>query len=76
MKIHQLPVGQQLSIHGTHAEQPGIFGTLFTLPDFVEDTERSTVYTICPAEKKISHLVSSWTCILRNWDFQYFYGKR
>jgi hypothetical protein len=46
MKIHQLPVGQQLSIHGTHAEQPGIFDTLFKLPDFVEDTERSAVYIL------------------------------
>jgi hypothetical protein len=51
MKTHQLPVGQQLSIHGTHAEQPGIFDTLFKSPDFVEDTERSAVYTFCPAEK-------------------------
>jgi hypothetical protein len=54
MKIHQLPVGQQLSIHGTHAEQPGIFDTLFKSPDFVEDTERSAVYTFCPAEKKLA----------------------
>jgi hypothetical protein len=35
----------------TNAEQPGIFDTLFTSPDFVEDTERSAVYTFCPAEK-------------------------
>jgi hypothetical protein len=48
-----LPVGQQLSIHGTHAEQPGIFDTLFELPDFVEDTERSAVYTFCPAENNL-----------------------
>jgi hypothetical protein len=69
MKTHQLPVGQQLSVRVVNAEQPGIFDTLFKSPDFVEDTERSAVYTFCPAEK-ISHLVSSWTCILRNWHFQ------
>jgi hypothetical protein len=51
MKTHQLPLEQQLSIRGTHAEQPGIFNMLFKSPDFVEDTERSTVYTFCPAEK-------------------------
>jgi hypothetical protein len=39
---------------------------LFKSPDFAEDTERSAFYAVCPAEK-ISHLVSSWTCILRNW---------
>jgi hypothetical protein len=54
MKIHQLPVGQQLSIHGTRAEQPGIFDTLFKSPDFVEDTETSTVYTFCPAAKTLA----------------------
>jgi hypothetical protein len=54
MKIHQLPVEQRLSIHGTHAEQPSIFDTLFKSPDFVKDTERSTVYTFCPAEKKLA----------------------
>jgi hypothetical protein len=35
----------------TNNEQPGIFDTLFTSPDFVEDTERSAVYTFCPAER-------------------------
>jgi nitrous oxide reductase len=52
-KIHQLPVEQQLSIHGTRAEQPGIFDTLFKSPDFVEDTDRFAVYIFCLAEKKI-----------------------
>jgi hypothetical protein len=51
MIIHQLPVGQQLSVHGTHAERPGIFALLFELPDFVEHTERSTVCAFCPAFK-------------------------
>jgi hypothetical protein len=37
--------------NNTNAEQPGIFGTLFTSPNLVEDTERSAVYTFCPAEK-------------------------
>jgi hypothetical protein len=56
MKTHQLLVGQQLLIHGTDAEQPGIFHTLFKLLDFVEDTARSAVYTFCPA-KKSSYLM-------------------
>jgi hypothetical protein len=51
MKIHQLPVEQQLSIHGTHAEQPDIFNSLFKSPDFVEDSE---IYTFCPAEKSLA----------------------
>jgi hypothetical protein len=74
MKMHQLPVGQQLSVLDTHAEPPGIFDTLFKSPDFVQDTERSAVYTLCPAEKN-SHLVSSWTRILRNWHFQIFLSE-
>jgi hypothetical protein len=45
------PAGQQLSINGAHAEQPGVFDALFKSPDSVEDTERSAVYTFCPAEK-------------------------
>ena len=51
MKTHQLPVEQQLSIHGTHAEQSGIFDTLFKSPDFGDDSERSAFYTFCPGEK-------------------------
>jgi hypothetical protein len=52
MKIHQLPVGQlQLSILGTHAEQPSIIDTLFKSPDFIQDAESSAVYTFCPVEK-------------------------
>jgi hypothetical protein len=42
---------QQLSVCGTHAEQLGTFDTLFKSPDFVDDTDRSAVYTFCPAEK-------------------------
>jgi hypothetical protein len=68
MKI-QSPAGQQMSFHGTNAEQPGIFETLFISPDSVEDTERSAVYTFCSAEKT-SHLVSSCTRILRNWQIK------
>jgi hypothetical protein len=41
----------RMNTDNTNAEQPGIFDTLFTSPDFVEDTERSAVYTFCPAEK-------------------------
>jgi hypothetical protein len=50
---------------------PGIFDTLFKLPDFVENSEKCSQY-ILPCRKKISHLVSLWTCILRNWRFQIF----
>jgi hypothetical protein len=53
MKIHQLPVGQQLSIHGTLAEQPSNFDPLFKSPYFVEDTERSAVYTLSCQKKKL-----------------------
>jgi hypothetical protein len=74
MKMHKLPAGQQLLIHGTHAEQPGNFNTLFKLPHFVEDSESSIVYAFCPAEKT-SLLVSSWTRILRNGDFQIFLSE-
>jgi hypothetical protein len=55
MKIHQLPVGQQLSIHGANAEEAGNFDTLFKFPVFVEDTERSAIYTFCPAEVEIQY---------------------
>jgi hypothetical protein len=54
MKIRQLPAGQWLSVHATHAEKPGIFDTLLNSPDFFEDNERSTLYTLCPAEKKLA----------------------
>ena len=35
----------------SHDERAGIFDTLFTSPEFVEDTERSAVYSFSPAEK-------------------------